>query len=98
MRGWAAEADRDARAGGADAGRDARAGRQRQTWMRWRATRRRGGASRTFFSVAWIGASPPPATVGGGAGGLAGALETPPSAAEAAWRTAAAKVDEDTKR
>ena len=58
----------------------------------------RGRASRTFFSVASIGAAPPPATVGGGAGGLAGALETPPSAAEAAWRTAAAKIDEDTKR
>ena len=58
----------------------------------------RGGASRTFFGVASIGAAPPPATVGGGAGGLAGALKTPPSAAEAAWRTAAAKVDEDTKR
>jgi hypothetical protein len=46
--------------------------------------------SRTFISVASNGAAPPPVTVEGGratsAGGRAGA---PPSAAEAAWRTAA---------
>ena len=58
--------------------------------------------SRTFTSVAAMGAAPPPVTVEGGrattAGGRSGALDSPPSAVEAVWWTVAAKFDEDTKR
>jgi hypothetical protein len=57
-------------------------------------------ASRTHCSYAARPASPPPPArlPPPPAGGRAGTLESPPSAAEAAWRTAATKIDDDTKR